>query len=557
MPWIYVKRFDIEATQFKMDKGQNLYQGLAENALLDAPCGGAGCCGKCRVRILNADMLWQEREQDFFSAEELRAGWRLACLHFAETDITLELPPEEPASDIISSGYLRDFHIEPVISKSLDSAGNTLVWAGRELVGRETGDSTDRLWGLAIDIGTTTIVASLVDMLSARELASVSCFNGQKAFGQDVMSRIHYAMTNKNGILILQKVLLKDLNHLIREAISRCNSNFPVTGKDIYDITVAGNTTMIHLLAGIDPSSMGKSPYLPAFNGALTLNGDKELGLPVSSHCQVYCLPAVSAFVGGDITAGILACGIHDDPGNILFIDIGTNGEMVLSQKGRLTSCSCAAGPALEGMNISCGVRATPDAIDDVQLKGTGTNTEVEYSVIGDLPAVGLCGSGLLALVAELLRQGILHKSGRLLDHPLVEKAAGKKRFIIDRERGLFLTQQDIRQVQLAKGAILSGIQTMVQANSLSLGEIDQVMIAGQFGAHLKAESLTGTGILPRELKNRIKYVGNTSKSGAYLCLLSGRERETAPKIAQDITYIELTRMPDFESSFARAMQFD
>ncbi len=556
MPRIYVKRFDIEATQFKMDKGQNLYQGLAENALLDAPCGGLGCCGKCRVRILNADRLWQEREQDFFSLEELNEGWRLACLHSAETDITLELPPEEPASDIISSGYLRDFNIEPAISKSLDLAGNTQIWAGRELAGRETGDSTDRLWGLAIDIGTTTVVASLVDMLSARELASVSCLNGQKTFGQDVMSRIHYAMTNINGTIILQKSILKDLKNLIREAISRCGQDFPATGEDICDITVAGNTTMIHFLAGIDPSSLGKSPYLPAFNGALTLKGYKDLGLPVSSHCQLYCLPAVSAFVGGDITAGILACGIHDDPRNVLFIDMGTNGEMVLSQKGRLTSCSCAAGPALEGMNISCGVRATPGAIEDVELKGTGTNIEVEYSVIGDSPAVGLCGSGLLALVAELLRQGILHKSGRLLDHPLVEKAAGKKRLIIDQEKGLFLTQQDIRQVQLAKGAILSGIQTMVQANNLSLGEIDQVMVAGQFGAHLKTESLIGTGILPRELENRIDYVGNTSKSGAYLCLLSGRERETAQKIAQDISYIELTRMPGFESSFARAMQF-
>ncbi len=557
MPRIYVKQSDGDATQFEMNKEQNLYQGLAEKALLDAPCGGLGSCGKCRVRILNADTAWQETEQDFFSEEELYEGWRLACLHAVETDLTIELPPEEPAGDIISSGYLREFKIEPGISKSLDSNGNTLVWAGRELAGRETGDSRNRLWGLAIDIGTTTVVASLVDLSTARELTSVSCLNGQKAFGQDVMSRIQYAISNNNGTVILQKTIQKDLKNLIRGAISRCSRDLFAAEEDIYDITVAGNTTMIHLLAGINPSPLGKSPYLPSFSGPLILKAAQDLGLPVSRHCQVYCLPAVSAFVGGDITAGILACGIHNDPRNILFIDIGTNGEMVLSRKGQLTSCSCAAGPALEGMNISCGVRAARGAIDEVELRGAGADIEVEYSVIGDSPPVGLCGSGLLALVAELLRQGILHKSGRLQDHPLVEKAAGKKRFIIDQEKGLFLTQQDIRQVQLAKGAILSGIQTMVQANNLSLGEIDEILVAGQFGAHLKAESLTGAGILPKELENRISYVGNTAKSGAYLCLLSCQERETAQKIAQDIGYIELTQVPGFESLFAQAMHFD
>jgi len=541
---------------YECDQGVNLYQFLAKLKLIDAPCGGAGGCGKCKVKILNPSIAWQEREKDFFTEQVLAEGWRLACLHAVAEDITLALPPKEVISEIISKGYLRNFVKKPYISKILDQNGDTLVIAGQEIIGLEQGDTRDRLYGLAVDIGTTTVVAGLIDQSSGRELASVSCLNGQKIFGQDVITRINYAMTSANGTLIQQKTILQDLRKLIKGTVAQCSRDYAITAQDIYEITVGGNNTMIHLLAGIDPSSMGISPYLPAFNGALVLKGVKDLQLPVSDLCLVYCLPAVSAFVGGDITAGILACGIHQDAGNILFIDIGTNGEMVLSRNGRLVACSCAAGPALEGMNISCGVRAARGAIEDVRLIGSGTDIVVEVSVIGEVKPAGLCGSGLLAAVAELVRTGILHKSGRLLEHPLIEKVAGKKRFIIDRENEIYLTQQDIRQVQLAKGAILSGIQTMVQAAGMDFSEIDRVLVAGQFGAHLKAESLTVAGLIPRELENAISYVGNTSKSGAYLCLLSTEERESVEKLANEISYIELSHLEGFDTVFVKAMEF-
>ncbi len=555
MPRLLINTIDNTANAYECALGENLYHFMAAQKLIDAPCGGVGCCGKCKVKILAGAVFPKAAEKEYFSLEEMADGWRLACLHAVQGDISLELPPEEVISEIVSKGYVKAFVKKPNISKKLNEKGNTLLLADTKIIGVEEGDTRKRLFGLAIDIGTTTVVAALIEMQSGREVISVSCLNGQKNFGQDVITRINYAMTHENGTLVQQNAIREDLKRLIQQMIAECGESYALTANDIYEITVGGNTTMIHLLAGIDPASMGMAPYTPGFRGPLVMNAVRDLQLLVSEKCSVYCLPSVSAFVGGDITAGILACSIQQYPGNVLFIDIGTNGEMVLSKGGKLSACSCAAGPALEGMNISCGMRAANGAIEDVKLDGIDDEIVV-VSVIGEVKPKGLCGSGLLSAVAELNRAGIIQKSGRLTDHPLVEKVAGKKRFIIDRENNLYLTQQDIRQVQLAKGAILSGIQAMVQANDMSFDEIDEVMVAGQFGANLKAESLAGAGLIPNELEEVVTYVGNTSKSGAYLCLMSTAERTAGERIVDDISYIELSNLDGYEKLFVKAMEF-
>jgi len=528
--------------------GDNLYQVLAHDDLVEGPCGGMGCCGKCKVRILGDESLpLKESEATFFTQEEVEAGWRLACLYQVHHDIIVELPEKQGVGSIVSDGYLRQFDKEPLIYKRLDGEGNTLVWAGKKLLSIEEGDTTRRCYGIAVDIGTTTVVATLVDLPAGEEVASMSCLNGQKSFGQDVISRIHYAMTHEMGTEILQKAILQDLKRLFQGLFEE----YGITGNDIYEVAVGANTTMLHLLAGMDSRSLGVSPYEPAFYGSLTLEGAK-LGLPVSPYCQVYCLPIVSAFIGGDITAGILACGFYQDEKKVLFIDIGTNGEIVLSRADELVACSCAAGPALEGMNISCGIRAVQGAIEDVEIVGN----EVAYHTIGGGIPQGICGSGLLAVIAEMRRVGILHESGRLQTHPLVEVAEGKKRFVLDQQYGIYLTQQDIRQVQLAKGAILSGIYALLDAVGLSASHLEQVIVAGQFGAHLKADSLVGSGLIPKELEEKISYVGNTSKSGAFMCLLSQTERERAEAIAQDIRYLELAQLDGYEDLFVKCMRF-
>ena len=514
----------------------NLYEVLSTAGLMDAPCGGTGLCGKCKVRIDSPQPIATDDIENFFTPDEIACGWRLACLCQVESDMSVDLPQQFAMTNIISQGYMKEFVHAPAY------LANT---GGQSRPPKDNSSAT--AYGVAIDIGTTTVVATLVDMEQGREIESLACLNGQNVFGQDVMTRIHYAGSHSRGTEILQKTIIKDLSILINELCRRHN----LSADHIYDVCVGANTTIVHLLAGIDPASMGQAPYLPAFQGALSLNG-RDLGLPVASACSVYCLPAVSSYVGGDITGGLMACGLEEAKENTLFIDIGTNGEIVLADGEAFYACSCAAGPALEGMNISCGVRAAPGAIEDVVIVGD----RIEYTTIDDEPANGICGSGLLAAIAEMRRAGIIHKSGRLQSHSRVETTAGKRRFVIDAERNIYLTQQDIRQVQLAKGAILSGIYALLNQTGMKPDELARVIVAGQFGAHLKADSLVGSGLLPSEWGRIITYAGNTSKSGALICLLYQPERSLIENLARNIRYIELSILEGYADLFVKYMQF-
>ncbi len=480
--------------------GSNLYEVLSENGLTDAPCGGKGICGKCEVEVDGVNVL--------------------ACLYEVNSNILVNMAPPTAVAEIISSGYRKDF------IPQLATRGE---------------------YGAAIDIGTTTIVASLVDLSTGQERSSLSCLNSQKIFGQDVITRIHYAVEKENGIKILQHSLLADIRKLLTELYAQNDLQWNQMRK----ITVSGNTTMIHMLGGINPNGIAKAPYKPAFYGPLTLPA-RELGLPVPQDCTLYCLPAVSSYIGGDISAGILACGLAETRARVLFLDIGTNGEIVLSNRGKMCCCSCAAGPALEGMNIGCGMRAAAGAVDDIIIQ----NTQVNYSTIGGAEARGICGSGLLSAVSQMRQAGIIHRSGRMMEHPLVHKINGKNHFSVDEQLDLYLSQQDIRQVQLAKGAVLSGIFALLAEAGMEISSIDQVMVAGQFGAHLKAENLVGAGLLPAALESKITYVGNTSKSGAYLCLMSDVECKYAEEIISDIEYVELSTLTSYENLFIKCLNF-
>lgn len=479
------------------EPGDNLYQLLAAAGLLDAPCGGNGTCGKCQVII---------------DGEE-----RLACTYQVNSDIMVLLPQQTHLQSITADGYLKDFTPD--------------TWPQGS-------------YGVAVDIGTTTVVATLYDLAQAEAIDSLSCLNSQKAFGQDVISRINHAVSYEKGLEELQALIITDLTQLINGLLEQAQ----LTPEAVKLVSIAGNTTMIHLLAGIDPGSMGAAPYLPAFSGALRLAA-AELGLPLS--CPVYCLPAVAAFVGGDIIAGLLACDIDKWQGKTLFIDIGTNGEIVLANDGKLFCCSCAAGPALEGMNISCGMRAAPGAIEEIHIEPDG----IAVSAIGGARPIGLCGSGLLSAIAELRRVGIVDASGRMTDHPLVSKVSGKKSVLLTED--IYLSQSDIRHVQLSKGAILSGVLTLLDAAGVTVEQLDRVIIAGQFGLHLTAESIIGSGLLPKACLDKISYVGNTAKSGAALCLLSAAEQTHGEELAKAITYLELSTLEGYEDRFVDCLSFE
>ena len=476
--------------------GENLYEVLARENLIEGPCGGRGVCGKCRVVLDGRETL--------------------SCECAARGACEVLLPEFAGVGDIVSDGYMKAFSAD-----------------------KKEG------FGFAVDIGTTTVVSSLYDLSSGRELASVSCLNSQKSCGQDVISRIRCAGEEEGGLKRLGEKITADLNALFTQLLARCG----VKAEEIRGTVVAGNTTMIHLLAGRDPSSLAAAPYSPAFTGSLLLDGN-ALGLCVPA--PVDCLPAIASYVGGDITAGVTACGITEDGPLTLFIDIGTNGEIVLAGGGEMYCCSCAAGPALEGMNISCGMRAAAGAIEEVSIK----DGAFSIRTIKDGVPRGICGSGLLSAIASMLAEGVISPNGRFAAHPMVSEAEGGKRVVLAPEQGIYLTQKDIRQVQLVKGAILSGILTLLEASGRSEEEIEKVIVAGQFGAHLTTEALTGCGFLPKSLKEKIVYAGNTSKSGAAVCLLSAENRARCDRLAEGAKYIELSLKEGYEDLFVKCLRF-
>ena len=362
----------------------------------------------------------------------------------------------------------------------------------------------------------------------------------------------------------LQEAIVTSINEMLQEICQETG----IGTESIYEITVAANCTMMHMLLGIDARPIGKSPYAPVFAGARTIPAER-IGIHAAKNAQLYCLPGVSAYIGADIVAGAYVCGLHQVREKVLFIDIGTNGEIVLSDGGKMLCCSCAAGPALEGMNISCGMRAAEGAIEDVVISEEG----VKLTIIGEEENAekpnpeGICGSGILAVVKELVRTGLIRKDGAFIKPEKLEEDDYRRRFLqmngkkreflmAETPEKLVITQGDVRQVQLAKGAILSGFFALLKEAGISMEELDKVMIAGQFGAHLPADSLTGTGILPRSVENKLVYVGNSSKTGATAALLSIASRREMEKIAKQMSYMELGNTPGYERLFAESMMF-
>lgn len=321
---------------------------------------------------------------------------------------------------------------------------------------------------------------------------------------------------------------------------------------------------MMHTLIKINPESIGRAPYSPVFLSGKSINAN-DLGINISSFGKVYLLPGVSSYIGADIVAGVCVCDLQKTDKNILFIDIGTNGEIVLSKKSNLTSCSCAAGPALEGMNISCGMRAGDGAIENIKI-----GELIEKKVIGNKQPKGICGSGIIDAISEMARLKIIGKTGRIQKRESIESddtlkhlsenivdENKKRKFILDINNPILaITQEDIRQVQLAKGAILSGFYALLKTMDIDIKSLDEVIIAGQFGKHLSVDSLVGVGIIPKELKDKIKYIGNSSKTGAIMTLLSKDIRYEMEKIARDISYCELSTEEGYERLFTDCLKF-
>jgi uncharacterized 2Fe-2S/4Fe-4S cluster protein (DUF4445 family) len=581
-------------------EGKNLLDILISRKIfVDNPCGGNGICGKCKILLLDGNLPPpSESERSALSAEEIASNCRLACAVQPAGDITIKVPHEEREHKILSDGFMPNFSFEASVRKKLVTISKqtlsdhapyeklfaeasgvgeldlsilrnlspsdgewTLVFCEDKLIGVEPGDTTDKIYGIALDIGTTTVVASLVDITAGKELAVQSVINPQKLRGLDVLSRIAYIQERgEDGKRELQRVIAEALGEMIEKLCDESG----VESRRVYLVSVAANATMLHLFLGIDPTSMGRAPFSPVFVRGKKIRAS-DVGLTLANGAVIHCLPSVSSYIGADIVAGVYVCGMakERDGRKILFIDIGTNGEIVLARDGRLLSCSCAAGPALEGMNISCGMRAAVGAVEDIKITGC----EIGLKVIGNAPPVGICGSGILGAVRELLEVGLIRENGSLLREKDLQPSDPRRSLCFSRNGKpairlcgepceIFITQDDIRQVQLAKGAILSGFLVLLESAGLGMNDLDRVLVAGQFGAHLPAESLTGCGILPGVLKDRIEYLGNSSKTGAYIAMMSLPARMEMEALSELIEYVELSVYPNYERIFAKCLAF-
>ncbi|HHY45761.1 MAG TPA: DUF4445 domain-containing protein [Firmicutes bacterium] len=560
------------AVTIQVDPGATILDAIHKAGIdFQTSCGGIGRCGKCKVRVDGDVSAPRPVEHDSLSPEEIASGLRLACQARVLGDVSVVIPQIEPAAGtkILTS----------TVMPALEGAGG---WqeapqrAGRPQVIQDA-------YGVAIDIGTTTLVVYLIDLSTGRQVAVSSAVNPQARFGDDVISRISYAAGGRDHVAHLREAVISGINLLIDKAAREAG----VSIDRVYKATVVGNTCMHHLFLGIDPSPLGVAPYRPVIKDAITLTGS-ESGLHMNKTGRVFLLPNIGGFVGADTVAVILASGIDRMDRVAMAIDLGTNGEIVISAHGKLLACSTAAGPAFEGWRISSGMRAGVGAIDRVyfgedaevgpagaggdrcghQPQGDTPFRDICFTVIGSAEPAGICGSGLADLMAGLLTRGIITGSGRMLspreatellgDSPLsrrIRSGTGGPEFVVA-EPGVIFTQRDARELQLACAAIHTGLEILKEIAGVGDSDIESVYLAGGFGNYLAPESARILGLVPAVPLERIMPIGNGAGAGAMMALLSEAAAERAVSIGRSTEHIELASYPRFSEVFMNSMVY-
>jgi uncharacterized 2Fe-2S/4Fe-4S cluster protein (DUF4445 family) len=566
---------------------------------IDSTCGGRGTCGKCKVRVIEGLPDASGADHRLLRPQEIAEGWRLSCQAPIYEDMRCEVPQllrvpkaatmglgrlvildpnvrkvylelSEPTLDDQRSDVARlkealtveghDMAAGVAVLRTLPSVFReagfrvTAVLAGEHLVAVEPGDTTGDCFGVAFDVGTTTLVGTLMNLRTGMAASVQSTLNGQAPFGADVISRISHGMNGPEAIVELRDAVVATMNSILDELYGETG----VTPAQTYEAVVVGNVTMLHLLLGVDPSPLSMSPFTPAFMDQLSIDA-RDVGLHIHPQGYVQTLPALGAYVGADIVAGVLATGVVREDKLRVFVDVGTNGEIVLGSAQRALATAAPAGPAFEGSQIRCGMRATTGAIEGVTL-----SDRVDLQVIGgDVAAQGICGSGLVDAVAQLLLAGLMDHSGRLKlaedvpHHPLRDRLIdidGIRAFLL--ADGVYLTQRDIRELQFAKGSIATGIKILMDILGVTPGDLDEVLLGGSFGSYLNPESAKVIGLVPPVDVGRIIAVGNSAGEGAKIALLSYRERQVAFELPARIEYIELSGRSDFNDSFISVLGF-
>lgn len=611
--------FTPEGMTVEIETGATILDAANKSGVyVNSLCGGEGVCGKCRVIVKEGRV--HSASTEFLTREEIQKGYVLACQGRIESDLVVEVPEEsrlrtiveaaDEVEDRFSRTYLRehyDAELRPLVRKyylelptpSLDNniadlerlehglakqtgkrefqmglkvtqrlphvlrEGDwkitaTTAYRGSltEILDVEPGNTTRRNMAVAVDVGTTTVALHLIDLTTARTLGAAAKYNSQISYGSDVIRRIMYATNSRDGLRHLQEAIVGDLNDLICELLAKHHVGFG----DVMLVSVAGNTTMMHLLSGMSPEWIRKEPFVgvaytpPPFRAV-------EIGLKINPRGLLYCLPSVAAFVGADICAGVLATGIHRSGETRMLLDIGTNGEVAIGNKDFIVCASTSAGPAFEGAESQAGMRATRGAIDHVKL--FDRSRAPSFSTVGSAPPIGICGTGYIDLLAELLSVGLIDKTGTLQTENGCKRIRVDKRGVAEYivvsamgaggDRDIVITQEDIANLLRAKGAIYAGARVVLNSLDMTFDDVEEIMVAGAFGNYLNIESAITIGLLPDVPSEKLRFVGNTSITGAKLTALSREKYDEAQRVANGMTYFELGTDPTFMDQFSSA----
>ncbi len=504
----------------KADQGTLLSDLLVDHGYqIKLPCGGMGRCGKCKVQFLSGVPKSNKQEAKHFTTDELKDGWRLSCKAIIEEDATVMLPYSGEAR-IVERGQLLVEHID-YQNNSLNHKDN---------------------YGVAIDLGTTTIVCYLVNLQSGTVLSAASALNPQKSYGDNVITRCDHIKKEENGLEDLRKVALQTID----EGIDTLAERHGITKEQIKRVTLVGNTIMQHIICGEDPSSIAVAPFTPVFTEKKIMKA-KVFGLNIDPEADTIIAPALSGYIGGDTLAAVKAVGMDQSDSLSLLIDIGTNGEIVLGNKDGMLACSAAAGPAFEGAHIRFGIGGVEGAINKVTLN----DDVLEIATIEDKPPIGICGSGLVDAVAALKELGILQSTGKL-DEAQCQTYDGEVAYHLI--KGIYIMQKDIREIQLAKSAIAAGINVLVEHMDITYRDIEHLYLAGGFGSYLNIDSATSLGLIDSACQEAALSAGNAAGMGAIKMLLSDHELEECEAIKNHIEYIELSMDARFNALFIEHM---
>lgn len=568
---------------------------------IEAICGGKGKCGKCKVIVNNPESVngITPEEKKILSEDEIKKGVRLSCLVNVIDDVTIEIPDSSLQKEqmILCEGISKKIKFDPClkikkiqIQKPILGGGWSLVDliknelkeknlsieypALKKLSNKLTldydiriieyeneiigiSDMEQKLYGIAVDIGTTTVVTYLIDMETGELIDIESILNPQIRYGEDVISRITYSM--KNGVDIVHGAIVDGINLMIGILCER--NNIPYDS--IYEMTAVGNTAMQHIFLNINPKSLSLSPFTPVISNSIDIKA-RDLGIRINPSGNVHVLPIVSGFVGADTVGVLLATEIYKNNEVSLAIDIGTNGELVLGNKDTMVSCSCAAGPALEGGHLQFGMRASTGAIESVFIEDN--NFMPFYKTINNGNPRGICGSGIIDVVSEMLRVGLLDLSGRIIDrdHERIRKnnSTGQKEYVVEWkenteiDKDIVITASDIREIQLAKGAIMTGINILLGKLKITVDDIENLYLAGAFGNYIDIKNAIEIGLIPNMPLDKIKPVGNAAGEGAKISLLSKEKRIEENIINKKIDYIELAAENNFNEEFVKSLKF-